>query len=59
MVATAEEVAEKIVRQHAIFGHQRFLAQLSVGTVPHHHVMRAIELLGTEVAPMVRKELNR
>ncbi|MDT5027877.1 MAG: hypothetical protein QOE61_4303 [Micromonosporaceae bacterium] len=59
LVATAEEVAEKIVRQHAIFGHQRFLAQLSVGTVPHHHVMRAIELLGTEVAPMVRKELNR
>ena len=57
LVGTAEEVAEKIVRQHAIFGHRRFLAQLSVGTVPHHHVMRAIELLGTEVAPMVRKEL--
>jgi probable LLM family oxidoreductase len=58
LVGSAEEVAEKIIRQHAIFGHQRFLAQLSVGTVPHHHVMRAIELLGTEVAPIVRKELD-
>jgi probable LLM family oxidoreductase len=57
VVGNAEEVAEKIIRQHAIFGHQRFLAQLSVGTVPHHHVMRAIELFGTEVAPVVRKEL--
>jgi probable LLM family oxidoreductase len=58
LVGSAEEVAEKIIRQHAIFGHQRFLAQLSVGTVPHHHVMRAIELLGTEVAPLVRQELE-
>lgn len=58
LVGAAEQVAEKIVRQHAIFGHQRFLAQLSVGTVPHHHVMRAIELFGTEVAPMVRDELR-
>jgi probable LLM family oxidoreductase len=57
LVGSVEQVAEKIIQQHHIFGHQRFLAQLSVGTVPHHHVMRAIELFGTEVAPMVRKEL--
>jgi hypothetical protein len=33
------------------------MAQMSVGTMPHAQVMRSIELLGTEVAPVVRKEL--
>ena len=31
--------------------------QMSVGTLPHTSVMRSIELLGTEVAPVVRREL--
>jgi alkanesulfonate monooxygenase SsuD/methylene tetrahydromethanopterin reductase-like flavin-dependent oxidoreductase (luciferase family) len=57
VVGNAEEVVEKILFQHEIFGHQRFLAQMSVGTIPHAKVMRAIELLGTEVAPAVRKEI--
>jgi hypothetical protein len=35
------------------------MAQISVGTLPHDNVMRAIELFGTEVAPAVRKELAR
>jgi hypothetical protein len=38
-------------------GHDRFFAQMSVGTMSHAKVMRAIELLGTEVAPRVRSEL--
>ncbi len=59
LVGAPEQVAEKIVWQHRIFGHDRFLAQVSVGNVPHHLVMRAIELFGTEVAPLVRKELGR
>lgn len=35
------------------------MAQISVGALPHDKVMRAIELFGTEVAPVVRKELAR
>jgi probable LLM family oxidoreductase len=58
MLGNPEQVAEKIVFQHGIFGHQRYLMQLSVGTMPHRSVLRAIELLGTEVAPLVRKELG-
>jgi alkanesulfonate monooxygenase SsuD/methylene tetrahydromethanopterin reductase-like flavin-dependent oxidoreductase (luciferase family) len=53
------EVAEKILLQHELFGHSRFLLQLSVGTLPHAKVLRAIELFGTEVAPVVRAELRR
>jgi alkanesulfonate monooxygenase SsuD/methylene tetrahydromethanopterin reductase-like flavin-dependent oxidoreductase (luciferase family) len=57
VVGSPEDAVEKILFQHEIFGHQRFLAQMSVGTMPHAKVMRAIELLGTEVAPAVRKEI--
>ena len=58
-VGSPEEVAEKILFEHELFGHQRFMPQISVGTMPHDKVMRAIELFGTEVAPAVRKELAR
>ncbi|HEX3240870.1 MAG TPA: LLM class flavin-dependent oxidoreductase [Solirubrobacterales bacterium] len=56
-VGSPEQVAEKIVLQHGIFAHQRFLIQFSVGTLPHAEVMRSIELFGTEVAPLVRRAL--
>jgi probable LLM family oxidoreductase len=56
VVGSPQEVAEKILYEHEIFGHQRFLIQLSVGGMPHAGIMHAIELLGTEVAPVVRRE---
>jgi alkanesulfonate monooxygenase SsuD/methylene tetrahydromethanopterin reductase-like flavin-dependent oxidoreductase (luciferase family) len=56
VVGNPEEVAEKFLFEHELFDHRRFMAQISVGTLPHK-VMRAIELFGTEVAPAVRKEL--
>ena len=52
------QIVEKILFQHGIFGHDRFLIQMSVGTLPHADVLRAIELLGTEVAPKVREALQ-
>ena len=57
-VGSPQQVIEKILFQHEIFGHQRFLMQLTVGTMPHQKVMRAIELFGTEVAPVVRREIE-
>ena len=57
VIGGPEEVIEKILWQHAIFGHQRFLMQMSVGTLPHAAVLRSIELFGTKVAPVVRAEL--
>lgn len=57
-VGSPQEVVDKILYQHELFGHDRFLVQLTVGPMPHDRVLRAIELLGTEVAPVVRKELG-
>jgi probable LLM family oxidoreductase len=58
-VGSPQEVVEKILFQHEIFGHERCLLQFSVGTLPHRDLMRSIELFGTEVAPVVRRELAR
>jgi probable LLM family oxidoreductase len=58
LVGSPQEVTEKILEQYAIFKHDRFLAQLSVGPMSHAELLRAIELLGTEVAPAVRKEIG-
>jgi probable LLM family oxidoreductase len=53
------QVIEKILFQHEIFGHERFLMQFIVGSLPHAQVMRSIELFGAEVAPVVRAEISR
>jgi probable LLM family oxidoreductase len=55
LVGSPQEVVDKILYEHELFANQRFLIQLSVGTMPHAKMMRAIELLGTEVAPAVRR----
>jgi len=57
MVGDPKEVIDKILFEHELFGHQRFLMQMSVGTMPHDRIMRSIELLGTIVAPAVRRAL--
>jgi probable LLM family oxidoreductase len=57
-VGTPQEVAEKILRLHDLFGHGRYLAQMSVGAVAHGDVMRSIELFGTEVAQLVRAQVG-
>jgi probable LLM family oxidoreductase len=58
-VGSPEEVAEKLLFEHELFGHRRYLAQMSVGAVAHRDVMRSIELFGTKVAPLVRAEIER
>ena len=57
-LGSPQQVIDKILFQHEIFGHQRCLIQLTVGPMPHDKVMRAIELLGSEVAPAVRREVG-
>jgi alkanesulfonate monooxygenase SsuD/methylene tetrahydromethanopterin reductase-like flavin-dependent oxidoreductase (luciferase family) len=54
-VGSPQDVIDKILFQHEIFQHDRFLLQITVGAMPHDKVMRSIELFATEVAPAVRK----
>lgn len=57
-VGGPEYVAEKIILLQKNLGIQRFFLHINVGTMPHQDVLRAIELLGKEVAPIVRKALQ-
>jgi probable LLM family oxidoreductase len=56
LVGSPQQVIDKMLYEFELFRPQRFLVQLTVGPMPHAAVMRAIELLGTEVAPVVRRE---
>ncbi len=58
LVGSPQQVIDKILFEHELFHHDRFLAQLSVGTMSHPRIMHAIELLGTKVAPAVRSALG-
>ena len=58
LVGSPAQVAEKILAEHELFSHDRFLAQISVGTLAHEKVMRATELFANEVAPTVRAALK-
>ena len=57
-VGTPEDVVEKILFQHEIFGHDRFMLQFTIGGIPHEGILRSIELLGREVVPALRKRLS-
>ncbi|MDQ0229129.1 LLM class flavin-dependent oxidoreductase [Metabacillus malikii] len=59
LVGSPDQIVEKILKQHELFGHQRFLAQVDIGGQPFEYVMNSIELLATEIAPRVRKELQK
>lgn len=58
LIGDPHEVIDKILWEHELFAHQRFLMQMSVGTMPHAQIMHSIELLGDVVAPAVRKALG-
>jgi probable LLM family oxidoreductase len=58
-VGSPEQLVEKILHQHELFGNTRYMAQFSLGGMPHDLVLKATEIFGTEVAPEVRKEVAR
>jgi probable LLM family oxidoreductase len=58
LVGSPQQVIDKILYEYELFKNTRFLAQMSVGTMPHEKVMRSIELFGTHVAPVVKKAVG-
>ena len=58
LVGSPQEVIDKILYEHELFGHTRFLAQMSMGAMPHDKILQSMELLGTIVAPAVRRALG-
>lgn len=55
VIGSPQEVIEKILYQHELFGHQRYMAQIDFGGVSFEKVMHNIEILGNEIIPAVKK----
>jgi alkanesulfonate monooxygenase SsuD/methylene tetrahydromethanopterin reductase-like flavin-dependent oxidoreductase (luciferase family) len=58
-VGSPQQIVEKVLHQHELFGHKRFLAQVDIGGLPYHKVAKNIELLATEVAPVIKKATSK
>lgn len=54
-VGSPQQIIDKILYEKELFGLDRFLLHMSVGTMPHAQIMHSIELYGTVVAPAIRK----
>jgi probable LLM family oxidoreductase len=60
LVGDPETVVEKILRMNeALGGISRLTFQMSVAALPHVKLLRAIELLGTRVAPLVHQAIEQ
>ncbi|UOR10737.1 LLM class flavin-dependent oxidoreductase [Halobacillus amylolyticus] len=54
-IGSPQEIIEKILYQHEVFGHQRYIAQIDFGGMPFDRLMKNIELIGTEILPAIKK----
>jgi len=57
-VGGPDEMTDKILAHHEIFGFTRITIQMAIGHLDHKSLMKAIELLGSKVVPQVRKALG-
>jgi probable LLM family oxidoreductase len=59
LIGDAETIAEKILYVNEVLGGlSRITFQMGVSALPHEKMLRSIELLGTRVAPILRKQLT-
>lgn len=58
LAGSPQEVIDKIMEQYETFGHDRYMAQVGLGGLPFTDTARSIELLATEVMPVVQKETH-
>ena len=59
MVGSPQQIIEKILYQHELFGHNRFIAQIDSSGIPFRKVQEILEMLATEVVPAVRKAIMK
>jgi alkanesulfonate monooxygenase SsuD/methylene tetrahydromethanopterin reductase-like flavin-dependent oxidoreductase (luciferase family) len=55
LIGDPDRVADRIIELHKLFRNDRILVQMAIGAMPHKELLKAIELLGTRVAPKVKE----
>ena len=58
LVGSPQEVIDKLLTYHELYGLKRAILQMGFGGMPQSDHLAAIERLGTEVAPVVRREID-
>ncbi|WP_205414536.1 hypothetical protein, partial [Klebsiella pneumoniae] len=54
-IGSPREIIERILYQHELFGHQRYIAQMDFGGVPCKNLMKNIDIIGNEILPAIKK----
>ncbi|MCC2248539.1 LLM class flavin-dependent oxidoreductase [Virgibacillus sp. AGTR] len=54
-IGSPQQIIEKILYQHELFGHQRYIAQIDFGGVPFDRLKKNIEIIGAEILPAIKK----
>jgi probable LLM family oxidoreductase len=57
-VGSPQQIIDKILYEHELFGHDRFMAQIDIGGLPYASVAKVIELFAGKVAPVVRRAMR-
>jgi hypothetical protein len=56
VIGGVQEAIDKIMLFYELFGNTRYMAHIDAGNISHDRALKAIELLGTEIAPVIRRE---
>lgn len=59
MVGSPQQIIDKMLYQYELYQHDRTLLQIDFGGVPYDMVANTIDLLATEVLPVVKKATQR
>ena len=54
-IGSPQQIIEKILYQHEVFGHQRYIAQMDFGGVPFENLVKNLDLIGSEILPAIKK----
>lgn len=55
MVGDKNQIIEKLLFQHELYGMSRFMAQIDFGGVPFDKIMKNIEIIGNDILPEIKK----
>jgi alkanesulfonate monooxygenase SsuD/methylene tetrahydromethanopterin reductase-like flavin-dependent oxidoreductase (luciferase family) len=58
LVGSSAQIADRILDMHAHWKHARQFIHMDMGALPQRELLTAIELLGTQVRPIVESELG-
>ena len=58
-IGSPEQIIEKMLYQHELYGHQRYIGQMDFGGVPFDKLMKNIELIGNEILPAIKKHTQK